>query len=192
MSFARTSRLLIGGNPRLPLIAIRAKSTSVSVPATVPSKSARETSDEVAIDHATSVYTPIVSPPPPRGPEDPLAAYATSGAPVDLQGRVARIYKPAKPATQSGDWNTRHWRMDWDVLPKGHRWENPLMGWQSSGDYMQGTHMFFKTKEDAISFAEKQGYQWFVQEPNERKFKPKSYAQNFYHVPGKLKFVYTK
>ena len=28
--------------------------------------------------------------------------------------------------------------MDWDPLPKGHRWENPLMGWQSSGDFMQG------------------------------------------------------
>jgi hypothetical protein len=39
----------------------------------------------------------------------------------------------------------------------GHRWENPLMGWQSSGDFMQGTHMFFKSKEDAIGFAEKQG-----------------------------------
>lgn len=31
------------------------------------------------------------------------------------------------------------------------------MGWQSSGDPMQGTHIFFKTKEDAIHFAEKQG-----------------------------------
>jgi hypothetical protein len=39
----------------------------------------------------------------------------------------------------------------------GHRWENSLMGWQSSGDYMQGTHIFFKTKEDAIHFADKQG-----------------------------------
>lgn len=31
------------------------------------------------------------------------------------------------------------------------------MGWQSSGDFMQGSHIFFKTKEDAIHFAEKQG-----------------------------------
>jgi NADH dehydrogenase (ubiquinone) Fe-S protein 4 len=47
--------------------------------------------------------------------------------------------------------------MDWDVLPRGHRWENFLMGWQSSGDSMQGTHIFFNSKEDAILFAEKQG-----------------------------------
>jgi len=31
------------------------------------------------------------------------------------------------------------------------------MGWQSSGDSMQGTHIFFKSKEDAVAFAEKQG-----------------------------------
>jgi len=31
------------------------------------------------------------------------------------------------------------------------------MGWQSSADFMQGTHLFYKTKEDAIQFTEKQG-----------------------------------
>jgi NADH dehydrogenase (ubiquinone) Fe-S protein 4 len=82
--------------------------------------------------------------------------------------------------------------MDWDVLGKGHRWENPLMGWQSSGDHMQGTHIHFKSKEDAIAFAEKQGYEYFVQEPNERKFTPKAYANNFLYSPGKLKHIRTK
>jgi len=82
--------------------------------------------------------------------------------------------------------------MDWDVLGRGHRWENQLMGWQSSADAMQGTHIFFKTKEDAIHFAEKQGYDWFVQEPNEREFRVKSYAANFLHSPKKLKIIRTK
>lgn len=82
--------------------------------------------------------------------------------------------------------------MDWDVLSKGHRWENPLMGWQSSADYMQGTHLGFKTKEDAIHFANKQGYEYFVQEPNERRFIPKAYANQFLHSPKKLKTVRTK
>ena len=44
---------------------------------------------------------------------------------------------------------------------------------------MQGTHLWFKTKEDAIHFAEKQGYEYFVQEPNVRAFRPKLYAANF-------------
>ena len=66
------------------------------------------------------------------------------------------------------------------------------MGWQSSADYMQGTHLNFKTKEDAINFAQKQGYEYFVQEPNVRKFVPKAYANNFTHIPGKLKIIRTK
>ena len=133
-----------------------------------------------------------------------------SGAPVELQGRQvrsvmltksnsfsladfpSRIHRPTKPATQSGTWHSHSWRMDWDILQRGHRWENPLMGWQSSGDFMQGTHLNFKTKEDAIAFAEKQGYEYFVQEPTERKFTPKAYANNFIHEPKKLKHIKTK
>jgi NADH dehydrogenase (ubiquinone) Fe-S protein 4 len=143
-----------------------------------------------------------------------LPAAVLSGAPMELEARTVRyapaftkrticqalylhpwhhrIYRPAKPATQSGDFGSSRWRMDWDVLGKGHRWENPLMGWQSSGDFMQGTRMNFKSKEDAIDFAEKQGYEYFVQEPNERKTMPKAYANNFLYTAKKLKHIRTK
>lgn len=66
------------------------------------------------------------------------------------------------------------------------------MGWQSSADFTQGTHLNFKSKEDAIRFAQKQGYEYFVQEPNERSFIPKAYANNFVHIPKKLKVIRTK
>jgi NADH dehydrogenase (ubiquinone) Fe-S protein 4 len=66
------------------------------------------------------------------------------------------------------------------------------MGWQSSADYMQGTRLDFNTKEDAINFANKQGYEYFVQEPNERKRVFKAYASQFTHSPSKLKQVRTK
>jgi ETC complex I subunit conserved region len=102
------------------------------------------------------------------------------------------IYRLSKPATQSGDWHGHQWRMDWDVLGKGHRWENPLIGWQSSADFVQGTHINFKSKEDAVRFAEKQGYEYFVQEPNSRKFIPKVYANNFLHTFKPLKHIRTK
>ncbi|KAL1303503.1 hypothetical protein AAFC00_006879 [Neodothiora populina] len=145
------------------------------------------------IDYRTSSFSPV----PMRvmdgsEPGDTLAAAVVSGAPVDLQARTVRIYRPAKTATQSGNWNAHHWRMDWDVMSKGHRWENPLMGWQSSADAMQGTHLNFKSKDDAIHFAEKQGYEYFVQEPNERRIIPKAYANQFLHSPKKLKMVRTK
>ncbi|KAL9052952.1 MAG: hypothetical protein Q9162_005069 [Coniocarpon cinnabarinum] len=145
-------------------------------------------------DYRTSTFSPI----PMRvqeGSEDlgGLApAAVTSGAPIDLQGRTVRIYKPAKTATQSGDWHGHHWQLDWDVLAKGTRWENPLMGWQSSADYVQGTKLNFKTKDDAIRFCQKQGYEWFVQEPNERRIRPKAYAEQFVHHAKPLKQVRTK
>ena len=66
------------------------------------------------------------------------------------------------------------------------------MGWQSSGDFMQGTKIEFKSKEDAIAFAQKQGYEYFVQEPNERKIAPKAYANNFLHTFKPLKHIRTK
>lgn len=66
------------------------------------------------------------------------------------------------------------------------------MGWQSSADDLQGTHLNFKSKEDAIMFAQKQGYEYYVQEPNVRRFVPKAYANNFVHEPKKLKYIKTK
>ncbi|KAK4494583.1 hypothetical protein PRZ48_013939 [Zasmidium cellare] len=147
----------------------------------------------VATDYRTSNFSPVpirVMDGSEPGVDTPAAVL--SGAPIELQARTVRIYKPAKPATQSGDWHGHQWRMDWDPLSKGHRWENPLMGWQSSADFMQGTHLNFESKEDAIRFANKQGYEFFVQEPNERKIVPKAYADQFVHSPKKLKQVRTK
>jgi hypothetical protein len=53
---------------------------------------------------------------------------------------------------QSAKGKTKRWILDWDVLSGSGRWENPLMGWASSADYMQGTNMAFRSKEDAVSF----------------------------------------
>ncbi|KAI9667979.1 MAG: hypothetical protein M1821_000799 [Bathelium mastoideum] len=147
----------------------------------------------VASDYRTSTFSPI----PMRvmdgsEPGDVVPAAVLSGAPTDLQARTVRIFKPTKTATQSGDWHSHHWRMDWDVLGKGHRWENPLIGWQSSADAMQGTHLNFTSKEDAVNFAEKQGYEYYVQEPNERRIIPKAYANQFVHSSKKLKQIRTK
>lgn len=52
--------------------------------------------------------------------------------------------------------------------------------------------MKFDTKESAIRFAQGQGWTFYVQEPNERRFKKKDYSKNFYHSPTKLKHIRTK
>lgn len=46
-----------------------------------------------------------------------------------------------------------------------------------SADYMQGTAMSFKTKEDAIHFAEKQGWDYQVEKPQVARIPPKSYGK---------------
>ena len=80
---------------------------------------------------------------------------------------------------QSGVQGTKSWRLDWDTLEKDNRWTNPLMGWASSGDFMQGTKLAFASQEDAIRFAEKNGWDYFVQAPHKQEFHPKSYSSNF-------------
>ncbi|EWC48628.1 hypothetical protein DRE_01850 [Drechslerella stenobrocha 248] len=150
-------------------------------------------SSEPPTDLTTSSYSPSHT----LQPEDHILpdvipAGIVSGAPLDLQSRIVRIYKPTKNAMQSSNHRGKRWRMDWDVLSKGHRWENPLMGWQSSADFVQGTHLNFDTKEDAIYFAEKQGYEYQVHEPKEREIKPKEYAANFLWSATKLKKIHTK
>lgn len=66
------------------------------------------------------------------------------------------------------------------------------MGWASSADYMQGTRLSFRSKEDAVHFAEKQGWDYFVQEPEVKRVPPKNYSENFLYRPNKLRIVRTK
>jgi NADH dehydrogenase (ubiquinone) Fe-S protein 4 len=53
---------------------------------------------------------------------------------------------------QSAKGKTRRWILDWDVLQGAGRWENKLIGWASSADYMQGTALAFPTREAAVAF----------------------------------------
>ncbi|GAA5893892.1 hypothetical protein JCM6882_003121 [Rhodosporidiobolus microsporus] len=119
-------------------------------------------------------------------------AGVVSGAPDELHRRPVRIYRPAPPATSSAKGPSHEWRIDWDILQGAGRWENPLMGWASSADYMQGTHIKALSKEDAIHFCEKQGWEYYVQEPNVAKFVPKLYSTNYTYSPKKLRICHTK
>ena len=59
------------------------------------------------------------------------------------------------------------------------RWENNLMGWASSADPVSNLLLDFATKEDAVAFAERNGYEYVLEDPKERLPKAKSYALNF-------------
>ncbi|KAI8806777.1 ETC complex I subunit conserved region-domain-containing protein, partial [Cladochytrium replicatum] len=111
-----------------------------------------------------------------------------TGVPPEISRRGVRIYRPARTATQQGS-NKDLWRIDFDVQ---QRWENKLMGWSSSGDPVQAAKIEFKTRDDAIMFAERQGYDYWVEEPKEPKFRKKVYADNFTYSADKLRMIRTK
>nr|CAG8465567.1 9950_t:CDS:2 [Entrophospora candida] len=110
----------------------------------------------------------------------------------EIKSRTVKIFKPAPSAAQSGTHNSKHWRIDFDILEGGSKWENPLMGWPSSADSVQALQLKFRSKEDAIRFAEKQGWEYFIQENREVEFHKKSYSDNYKYSPGKLRIIKTK
>ena len=89
----------------------------------------------------------------------------------------ARIYQPAKTAMQSGRANTRRWVIEYE--PEEAKQTDSLMGWSGSGDMRGQVRMYFDTKEEAVSFAERNQLSYQVKEPKIRKIQPKSYADNF-------------
>ncbi|OON20081.1 ETC complex I subunit region [Opisthorchis viverrini] len=100
-----------------------------------------------------------------------------NGVPEEHQStRRVRIYIPARSVTQSGDHGTRLWRLDFD---NRERWENPLMGWASSGDPLSNVSVEFETPEAAVDFCQRQGWPCYVEEPNLPKMRIKSYGANF-------------
>ena len=90
---------------------------------------------------------------------------------------LARIYRPAKTAMQSGKANTRQWRLEFE--PASARSIDPLMGWTSSADMNGQVRLDFDSKEEAIAYAERYGIAFRLHEPQEPPMILKAYADNF-------------
>jgi len=90
---------------------------------------------------------------------------------------LARIYKPARTAMQSGNARTKEWLLEYE--PESPREVEPLMGWTASGDMRQQIRLHFDTAEEAIAYCERRGvaYQVFNSKPTMRR--TISYADNF-------------
>ena len=90
---------------------------------------------------------------------------------------VARIYRPAKTAMQSGQAKAKRWCVDFEA--EEPRAPEPLMGWTSSSDMKSQIRMWFETKEEAVAYCEREGLAYTLSEPHERTRKTVSYADNF-------------
>jgi hypothetical protein len=90
---------------------------------------------------------------------------------------IARIYKPAKTAMQSGKAGTNEWRLDFE--PEEPREIEPLMGWTSSGDMRQQVRLQFDTAEEAVAYCERHGIPYQLFPAKETPRHGLSYADNF-------------
>lgn len=90
---------------------------------------------------------------------------------------LARIYKPAKTAMQSGVAKTKLWVLDYE--PEEPRVVESLMGWTSSGDMKSQVRLRFATKEEAVAYCEKQGIPYQITEAKTAPRHGMSYADNF-------------
>ncbi|KAL5559184.1 hypothetical protein UlMin_035395 [Ulmus minor] len=102
-----------------------------------------------------------------------------SGIPEQHLRRRVLIYSPARTASQQGSGKLGRWRIDFLSTQK---WENPLMGWTSTGDplsYVGEAALSFDSAEAAMEFALKHGWDYVVKKRHTPILKPKSYADNF-------------
>ena len=90
---------------------------------------------------------------------------------------LARIYKPAKTAMQSGKAKARDWMLEFE--PASARTIDPLMGWTSSGDMNGQVRLKFETQQEAVAYAERHGIAFELFEPQTPPLILKAYADNF-------------
>jgi hypothetical protein len=95
------------------------------------------------------------------------------------------ISRPTQNAMQSGKANTKKWLVEFEALDtfSDPRFIENLMGWTGSGDTNSQIKVKFNSKDDAIKYAERNGYEYRVIEPKKPKLQIKSYTSNFTKKP---------
>ena len=90
---------------------------------------------------------------------------------------TVRIYQPSRVTTQSGLGKAHDWVLEYE--PATPRQTEPLMGWTSAGDAVNQIRLHFASKDEAVSFAERKGLSYTVQEAALRRIQPRTYADRF-------------
>ena len=90
---------------------------------------------------------------------------------------LAKIYRPAKTAMQSGKANSKRWLLEF--AGTAAPFADALMGWTGSADTQGQVRLAFETKEQAIEYARANAIPHQVIEPVEPKRQPRAYGDNF-------------
>ena len=90
---------------------------------------------------------------------------------------AARIYRPAKTATQSGAAKSKRWLLEFE--PEQATEIEPLMGWTSSTETRRQVKLWFASEEEAVAYAQRNGIAYRVEKPHDATRKTVSYSDNF-------------
>jgi hypothetical protein len=90
---------------------------------------------------------------------------------------LARIFRPAKTAMQSGRANTHLWELVFE--PASARIPDPLTGWTQSTDMNGQVRLRFATQEEAVDYARRHGIPFEVTPEPKTDRIIKTYADNF-------------
>ena len=90
---------------------------------------------------------------------------------------IARISQLDRRTTQSGKANAGLWLLEFE-RQEAQR-PDPLTGWNGSGDTRTQVRINFKTREDAIAYAERRGLDYHLVPATPVKLKLQAYADNF-------------
>nr|GLL19359.1 NADH dehydrogenase [ubiquinone] iron-sulfur protein 4, mitochondrial-like [Ipomoea trifida] len=102
-----------------------------------------------------------------------------SGIPQEHLRRKVVIFSPARTASQQGSGKVGRWKINFLSTQK---WENPLMGWTSTGDAYANVGdaaLSFDSEDAAKAFAERHGWEYSVKKHQTPLLKIKAYADNF-------------
>ncbi len=91
---------------------------------------------------------------------------------------LAKIYVPARNATQSGRPATQVWVLDYEPETPGE--VDPLMGWSGTTDMRAQVSLRFSSREEAENYAKRNGIPYQVMgEPEKPPVIKKAYSDNF-------------
>jgi hypothetical protein len=90
---------------------------------------------------------------------------------------VARIVEADRKTTQSGKAGTGRWTLEFERQQPQR--PDPLTGWNGSGDTRTQVRLSFQTKDDAIAYARKNGFDFHIVPAAPVSLKIQAYADNF-------------
>ena len=90
---------------------------------------------------------------------------------------IARISQLDRRTTQSGKANAGLWLLEFERQEPLR--PDPLTGWNGSGDTRTQVRINFKSREDAIAYADRHGLDYHLVPATPAKLKIQAYADNF-------------